>query len=103
MSTMRDMKNTLLLIVLGLGPVNFVLGDDTDVFQFIAEEAKVTTASKRVESVQEAPGVITVITAEQIRRYGARNVRDILDREPSIYTVSSYLYPSNVVSMRGDL
>jgi len=91
------------LMFICLAQTSLVLGETGDVFQFLQEEAKVTTASKRAESVQDAPGIITVITADEIHRYGAQNVAEILQRAPSIYTLGSYLYPSNVVSMRGDL
>ncbi len=62
----------------------------------------VVTASKKAEPAYEAPGIISVVTAEDIRRFGARNLREILDRVTSIYTFGSFLYPDNIISIRGD-
>jgi len=45
---------------------------------------------------------MSVITSEEIRQFGARNLRDVIDRAPSVYTLNGTLHPDNVVSMRGD-
>jgi outer membrane receptor protein involved in Fe transport len=90
---------------MGQNPCSWAAGapaGGTDPFQFFEEESKVVTASKKEEKLQDTPGVVAVITAEDIRRFGARNLRDVLDRAPSLYTLNGTLYPSNVVSIRGD-
>ena len=88
------------LVILSLAPP--LWSAEPDAFQFFEEEAKVVTASKKAEGIQEAPGVMSVITSEEIRQYGARNLRDVIDRAPSVYTLNGTLHPDNVVSMRGD-
>lgn len=40
--------------------------------------ARVVSASKRLERVTEAPASVTIITAEEIRRYGWRTLADVL-------------------------
>jgi outer membrane receptor protein involved in Fe transport len=65
------------------------------------ELATVSVASKKEESVKIAPSIVTVITAEEISRYGARNLRDVLDRQTSIQIIGSNLFPHNRVNMRG--
>lgn len=63
----------------------------------------VTTASKKEESAFEAPGVITVVGAEEIRRSGARTLEGILNRVTSMHLYSSYMFPRNRMTLRGDL
>lgn len=62
---------------------------------------KVVTASKRPEGQESAPAVMQVISRTDIRRYGARNLVDILDRATNLQVVGSNLYPHNRVAIRG--
>jgi outer membrane receptor protein involved in Fe transport len=64
---------------------------------------KVSTPSKRAETQVEAPGVFSVITAEEISGFGANSLFDILERAPSIQTLGSSLFPRNLAVVRGDL
>jgi outer membrane receptor protein involved in Fe transport len=61
----------------------------------------VTVASKKEETIDHAPGVINVVTAEEIQRYGARNLRDVLNRQTHIQIVGSNLFPHNRTGLRG--
>ncbi len=63
----------------------------------------VSVASKKPESLTEAPGIVSVVPQEEITIYGDRTLLQILQRQPSIYTRGSYLYPHNLASFRGDL
>ncbi len=62
---------------------------------------KVSVASKRLESVNNAASVITVISADDIRHYGARHLRDVIDRLPNAQVIGSTNYPHNRTSLRG--
>lgn len=64
---------------------------------------KVTTPSKRAETRVEAPGIFSVITADEISGFGANSLLDVLERAPSIQTLGSSLFPRNLAVMRGDL
>jgi outer membrane receptor for ferrienterochelin and colicin len=64
---------------------------------------RVTTLSKRAETRVEAPGVFSVITADEIAGFGANSLFDILERAPSVQTLGSSLFPMNLAVMRGDL
>ena len=44
----------------------------------------VTTASKKEENQFEAPGVITVITAKEIEKFGGNNLWEVFERIPHI-------------------
>jgi iron complex outermembrane receptor protein len=62
--------------------------------------AKVSTASKKVESLSRAPAAIFVITGEEIRRGGFSSVPDALRSVPGLYVVqqSAHVW---IVSARG--
>ena len=64
---------------------------------------EVITASKKAEKTTDAPGIISTITKEEIKYFGANNLKDVLERAASIQTISSHLFPNNVSAIRGDL
>lgn len=66
-------------------------------------ETRVFVASKREESVVDAPGIITVVTARDIEAMGARNLADIVNRLPNTQMVSSTVHPNGATSIRGGL
>ena len=51
--------------------------EDADAFKFFAEEAPVTTASRRPQAPRETPLSVEVITAEDIRNSGAIHIWDL--------------------------
>jgi len=61
----------------------------------------ITVASKKAEKISDAPGVISVITAKEIARFGAQTLFDVLGQLPNVYTFGSGVFPDNVVSIRG--
>lgn len=63
----------------------------------------VEAISKSPEKVSEAPGIVDVITAQDIEEFGAKNLYEVLEWATSVYMTGSFLYPRNVASMRGDL
>jgi outer membrane receptor for ferrienterochelin and colicins len=62
----------------------------------------VTTASKSEEKIYDAAAIISVITSKEIASYGAMTVMEIIDRAASMYGLGSYLYPNNMISIRGN-
>jgi outer membrane cobalamin receptor len=64
-------------------------------------DIKVNTASKKLESIEDAPGVVSVINRADIQRFGANDLHDLLRRVPGIIPHSSILIPDNLVSIRG--
>ncbi len=65
------------------------------------EELSVTVASKRKESISEAPGIITIITAEEIEKFGGNNLGDVLSRLPNTYRYATTLLRDNSTAIRG--
>ncbi|NQT40804.1 MAG: TonB-dependent receptor [Planctomycetes bacterium] len=69
----------------------------------IPTDPVVTAVSKKAEKASESPGIVDVITAEDIRQFGAKNLYEVLQWATSVYMTGSFFNPRNVASMRGDL
>src|SRR5690348_10869285 len=63
---------------------------------------KVTTASKFAESLADAPGVMSVVSHDEIRRFGATTLQEILDRVPGLTGTGGYFSDRRLVASRGD-
>ncbi len=66
-------------------------------------EVSITVASKKEEPQAKAPGIVTVVPRSEFEIYGDRNLSQLLQRQPSVYTRGSYMYPNNIASFRGDM
>ena len=66
--------------------------DDSALF---ADIPSVFGASKYEQRLTEAPASVTIVTADEIRKYGYRNLEDILDSVRGFYTTNdrNYAYP----------
>ena len=60
---------------------------------------QVSTATKTSESMDDAPAVITVVTREEIHRWGYRNVAEVLNRCVGFYSIDDHIQPN--VAVRG--
>lgn len=63
---------------------------------------EVTTTSKQAEKLSDAPGVVSVITSDEMKRFGARTLKDVLLRVPSLAAVTMYMTDRSSVAVRGD-
>lgn len=70
---------------------------DLDLVKLLNVE--VSTASKTAESVEDAPAVITVVTREEIRRWGYQSVAEVLSHTVGFYLVDDQILPN--ASVRG--
>lgn len=66
-------------------------------------EVKIITVSKSEEMLNDAPGIISVITAKEIKHFGANSLFEVLERVTSAYMTGFHLFPQNNPSIRGDL
>ena len=77
-----------------------------NVYEFSLEELMnidVVTASNVIENINESPGVISVINKQAIHAYGGKTLSEIIELSSNIFVGSSYMFPSNAISVRGDI
>ncbi|MBI5848839.1 MAG: TonB-dependent receptor [Nitrospirae bacterium] len=74
--------------------------DETAELQLLYEEKDLVTATKRSTPLRKAPAVATVITADEIRDMGARNLLDVLKMVPGV-GISMNEYGVNMIEVRG--
>jgi outer membrane receptor protein involved in Fe transport len=63
---------------------------------------KVTTASKFSENLADAPGVMEVVTKDELRRFGGMTLGEILDRVPGLSMTTASFTDRSMVAARGD-
>jgi outer membrane receptor for ferrienterochelin and colicins len=63
---------------------------------------KVITASKFSEKLSGAPGVMTVVTRDELRRFGGMTLREILERVPGLTGTTASFTDRSIVAARGD-
>ena len=68
------------------------LGEPDEESLFVEEIPSVFGASKYEQRVSDAPASVSIITAEEIRKYGHRNLEDILDSVRGFYTTNDRNY-----------
>jgi outer membrane receptor for ferrienterochelin and colicin len=66
-------------------------------------QVKIITASRSEETLNTAPGVMSVITAKEIEHFGSNSLFEVLERVTSAYMTGFHLSPQNNPSLRGDL
>jgi outer membrane receptor for ferrienterochelin and colicins len=63
---------------------------------------KVTTASKFSEKLSDAAGVVTVVTQDELQRFGGATLLDVLERVAGLNVSSTFLADSSLIVVRGD-
>lgn len=77
-------------------------GDDLDLSLADLLDFKITVASKTEEKISDAPGVVSVITQDELKRFGGTTLADVLKRVPSFLGSTVYLTDRSIISSRGD-
>jgi outer membrane receptor for ferrienterochelin and colicins len=62
----------------------------------------VITASKSAETLADAPGVISVVTRDELQRFGGITLGEILQRVPGLTGTTSYFTDRSLIAARGD-
>ncbi len=79
-----------------------VNAQDTFNFGVTQSSKQVATASKNNEKITDAPGIISVITKEEIANFGSiSSLWDVLNRATGIYMIHAGVLTWNVASIRG--
>ena len=63
---------------------------------------RVTTASKKSESLFDAPAIMVVLTESDIHSYGGRSLVEVLDRTTSVFFMGTQENLQGALTMRGD-
>ncbi len=63
---------------------------------------KVITASKFSENLADAPGIISVISQDELRRFGGITLREVLERVPGLSLSGAYFQDHSLIAARGD-
>lgn len=71
--------------------------DDLDLVKLL--NVQVSTATKTAEGLDEAPAVITVVTRDDIHRWGYRNLGEVLSHCVGFFSVDDHIQPN--VAVRG--
>ncbi|MDM8551532.1 TonB-dependent receptor [Desulfobacterales bacterium HSG2] len=100
-----------LFVIILSATLSQAAGPDQDVdaaideeFKWLREEAEaqfVTVATKTKMTEQEAPSIVSVITGEEIRNMGARNIIDVLRTVPGFDLISADGAPLHAIYIRG--
>lgn len=72
---------------------------DKELLMFF-EEKELVTATKRTGSLRKAPAIATIVTADEIRNMGARNLVDVLKMVPG-FGISTNEFGVNMIEVRG--
>ena len=63
---------------------------------------EVTTASKKPESLLDAPAIMLVLTESDLDAYGGRSLVEVLDRTTSVFFMGNQENIQSALTMRGD-
>ncbi len=77
-----------------------VSGGYYDVFHLLSER-RVSIASKMEEDVNKAPSIVSVITADEIEKMGARTLVDVIRTVPGFDILKSATFGPSNISARG--
>lgn len=68
----------------------------------LEEILQVEVVSKKKEDKNMAAGIVSVVTRDEINRYGGNTLADVLNRVTSVYMLSTYIWSNSTAAVRGD-
>jgi outer membrane receptor for ferrienterochelin and colicins len=95
----------LIILCLGLSMLAKASEDISKLMSMSLEELlnmKITTVSKFAEKLFNAPGVITVVSKDELNRFGGTTLKDVLERVPSLIGSTVYMTDRSMIAARGD-
>lgn len=66
------------------------------------QNIEVTTASLFADKLSNAPGIMSVVTSDELRRFGGMTLNEILQRVPGLTGTSQVFTDRSLVAARGD-
>lgn len=78
---------------------------DEDIFEMSLEDLfnqSITTVSKSAEKITDAPGIVSILSKDEIAMFGGTTLSAILERIPGLSLSSSSLSDRSIVSARGE-
>src|SRR5687767_9575479 len=63
---------------------------------------RVVTASKFAEDLGDAPGVMSVVTQDELRRFSGTTLREVLERVSGLASSTAYFTDRSMIAARGD-
>ena len=75
--------------------------EDDDLLSLYGDESFVTIATGRKQLISRAPAVASVITADDIRRIGAKDLDDVLEAVPGVHVSKRAAGYNSVYTIRG--
>lgn len=99
-------RNTLVSVILGMLTLGTGVGAlaQEEILEeelLFMEIPVVVTASKTEQKLTDAPGVITVVTKDELERFGGTTLKDILERIPSLIGSTVYMTDRSIIAARG--
>ncbi len=94
------MKKLFTHFIVGIFVIAFYLPSSSQEIETLWD-IEVTTASKTEEKLSDAPGIISVVSSEEIAAFGSTTLSDVLNRVTSTYMIHAGTYMWNIASMRG--
>ncbi len=107
---MKSWKCTFYMLVIvslfiGINPQSIYAQEETKLAELSLEDLlnmDVTTVSKSEEKQSDAPGILSVVSKDELKRFGGTTLRDILERVPGLIGSTNYMTDRSVISSRGD-
>jgi len=87
------------------GPTQNSAADSADLGSMDLEQLmdlKVTTASLFTDKLSQAPGIMSVVTSDELRSFGGMTLGEVLDRVPGLTQSSQYFTDRTLVAVDGD-
>lgn len=94
------MKNLFTLLVVAIVFISFLETGQAQEIETLWD-IQVTVASKQEEKLSDAPGIISVVSSEEISGFGATSLWDVLNRVTGMYMLHAGTYMWNIGSIRG--
>ncbi|MBN2707828.1 MAG: TonB-dependent receptor [Calditrichaceae bacterium] len=106
MNKSKNVAKAFLLFAMAVLFINPVFSQETEELVTMSLEdllnMEVVTVSKSSEKISDAPGVISVITKEEMQMFGGTTLKDILERVPGLIGSTVYMTDRSTIAPRGD-